>query len=91
MTKATVPLLGSGQIGGQTPFLQPPFRWNLAFASELKALMALPLFKREIQPTAVEEFFALDTCPSPIQSIEKPSRLNLRQRCFGSEEVPSRP
>lgn len=38
---------------------------HLIFASELKALYVHPLLKKEIEPTAVEEYFAFGYVPDP--------------------------
>ncbi len=38
---------------------------TVAFASELKALLTLPNFVKQIEPTAVEDYFALGYVPEP--------------------------
>jgi len=47
----------------------------LLFGSELKALLAHPGFRREIEPRAVEEYFALGYVPDPRTIFKGASKL----------------
>ncbi|MDA0174120.1 asparagine synthase (glutamine-hydrolyzing) [Solirubrobacter taibaiensis] len=50
---------------GIKPLVYARLGRRLAFASELKALLALPEFPREIDPDAVERYLALNAVPAP--------------------------
>jgi asparagine synthase (glutamine-hydrolysing) len=55
-------------------FTIPDINRTLAFASELEPLLLLPQTSRDIDPTAIDEFFALSYIPHPhtiYQSIKK--------------------
>src|SRR3954468_4099950 len=48
---------------------------ELAFASELKALMRLPGFRREVDPRAVESFLAFNSIPGPLSIFRDVDKL----------------
>ena len=51
---------------GIKPLIYAALGRRLAFASELKALLALPGFPRDIDPDAVEGYLALNAVPAPL-------------------------
>jgi asparagine synthase (glutamine-hydrolysing) len=48
---------------------------DLAFASELKALVQLPGFRREVDPRALESFLAFNSIPGPLSIFEDTEKL----------------
>src|SRR3954470_22442566 len=48
---------------------------RLAFASELKALMRLPGFRREVDPRALESFLAFNSIPGPLSIFRDVDKL----------------
>jgi asparagine synthase (glutamine-hydrolysing) len=48
---------------------------GLAFASELKALMRLPDFSRELDPHALESFMAFNSVPGPLTIFREARKL----------------
>src|SRR4051794_169055 len=48
---------------------------QLAFASELKALMRLPGFRREVDPRALESFLAFNSIPGPLSIFRDVDKL----------------
>ena len=52
----------------------------MAFASELKALLALPGFPREIDPEAVEAYLALNAVPAPATIFRAARKLEPGHR-----------
>jgi asparagine synthase (glutamine-hydrolysing) len=48
---------------------------DLAFASELKALMRLPGFRREVDPRALESFLAFNSIPGPLSIFRDVDKL----------------
>lgn len=50
---------------GIKPLVHAQLGRRLVFASELKALLALPSFPREVDPVAVEQYLALNAVPAP--------------------------
>ena len=53
---------------------------GLAFASELKALLALPGFPRDIDPDAVEAYLALNAVPAPATIFRAARKLEPGHR-----------
>ena len=51
---------------------------RLAFASELKALLALPDFPRDVDPEAVEAYLALNAVPAPATIFRAARKLRAR-------------
>ncbi len=62
---------------------------TLAFASELKALLALPGVSREVDPSALDAFLALQYVPggTPLRNVEKLPPGHLLVAEGGSVEV----
>ena len=56
---------------GIKPLVYARLGRRLAFASELKALLALPGFPREIDPEAVEGYLALNAVPAPGDDLPR--------------------
>jgi asparagine synthase (glutamine-hydrolysing) len=48
---------------------------QIAFASELKALMRLPGFRREVDPRALESFLAFNSIPGPLSIFRDVEKL----------------
>jgi asparagine synthase (glutamine-hydrolysing) len=66
----------------------------LLFASELKALLAHPGLRREIDPTAVEDYFALGYVPDPKTIYRNVRKLEAAHTLFwkrGEAEPEPRP
>ena len=53
---------------------------RLVFASELKALLALPGFPRDIDPEAVEDYLALNAVPAPATIFRAARKLEPGHR-----------
>jgi asparagine synthase (glutamine-hydrolysing) len=49
---------------------------EVAFASELKALMRMPGFERELDPHALESFLAFNSIPAPLTVFRGTSKLS---------------
>ena len=56
---------------GIKPLIYARLGRRLAFASELKALLALPDFPRDIDPDAVERYLALNAVPAPAHDLPR--------------------
>lgn len=66
--------LARDRLGVKPLFLAPLSDGSLAFASELKALVAHPLLRREIDPLAVEDYLAWGYVPdtrSILKGVQK--------------------
>lgn len=50
---------------GQKPLYYSHFNSNFAFASELKTLLIIPSIKKEIDPIALQKYFAFGFIPAP--------------------------
>jgi asparagine synthase (glutamine-hydrolysing) len=48
---------------------------ELAFGSELKALLALPGFSREVDPSALEAYLAFNSIPAPLTIFSEARKL----------------
>ena len=72
------PRAGARPVRHQAARLRAARSGRLAFASELKALLALPGFPRDIDPEAVEEYLALNAVPAPRDDL--PRRAQARAR-----------
>jgi asparagine synthase (glutamine-hydrolysing) len=59
--------------------IKPLYWWrrdsHLAFASELKALMAMPGFERAVDPRALESFLAFNSIPGPLTIFRDTQKL----------------
>ncbi len=67
-------LLARDRLGVKPLFMAPLSDGSLAFASELKGLLAHPLLRREVDPLAVEDYLAWGYIPdhrSFLKGVEK--------------------
>jgi len=67
--------LARDRLGVKPLFLAPLSDGSLAFASELKALIAHPLLRREIDPLAVEDYLAWGYVPDTRSILKGVSKL----------------
>ena len=65
---------------GIKPLVYAHTQRRLVFASELKALLALPDFPRDIDPQAVEDYLALNAVPAPRTIFRAARKLEPGQR-----------
>ena len=63
---------------GIKPLVYARLGRRLAFASELKALLALPGFPRDIDPDAVEGYLALNAVPAPRDDLPRGAQAAAR-------------
>lgn len=50
---------------GVKPFFYAPYQGGLAFASEMKAILALPNFEKKVNEAALGQVFSFNYCPPP--------------------------
>ncbi|MCW5260792.1 asparagine synthase (glutamine-hydrolyzing) [Verminephrobacter eiseniae] len=55
---------------GIKPCFYAPYRGGLAFASEIKAILALPKFERKVNESALGDVFSFNYCPPPQTCFE---------------------
>ena len=67
-------MLGRDRLG-QKPLFYYVNSERVVFASELKAILADPMVPRELEPTAVADFFALAYVPAPKTIFKNISKL----------------
>ena len=65
---------------GIKPLVYAQLGRRLAFASELKALLALPDFPRDVDPAAVEGYLALNAVPAPATIFRAARKLEPGHR-----------
>ena len=65
---------------GIKPIVYAELGRRLAFASELKALLALPAFPRDIDPAAVESYLALNAVAAPATIFRAARKLEPGHR-----------
>ncbi len=90
-TQARTLLLARDRLGVKPLFMAPLSDGSLAFASELKGLLAHPLLRREVDPLAVEDFLAWGYVPahrSILKGIEKLPAGHFRLLRHGREPGP---
>jgi asparagine synthase (glutamine-hydrolysing) len=84
--------LARDRLGVKPLFLAPLSDGSLAFASELKALIAHPLLRREVDPLAIEDYLTWGYVPdtrSILKGVSKlPAGHSLLLRCGKPMPVP---
>lgn len=60
---------------GVKPLYFTEHRGQLAFASELKALLELPDFARRVEPTAISHYLTFMATPAPMTPFERIAKL----------------
>ncbi|MGY8903039.1 MAG: asparagine synthase (glutamine-hydrolyzing) [Burkholderiales bacterium] len=55
---------------GIKPFFYAPYQGGLAFASEMKAILALPNFEKKVNEAALGHVFSFNYCPPPETCFE---------------------
>ena len=75
---------------GKKPLFYYADKERIVFGSEIKALLCDPMIPREIDPTAVADFFALAYVPAPKTIFKRMHKLPAGHRalCRGSAPVP---
>ena len=86
-------LLARDRFGVKPLFTAQLSDGSLAFASELKGLLAHPLLRREVDPLAIEDYLAWGYVPdhrSILKGVEKLPAGHYRLLRHGQEPAPSR-
>ncbi|MFM9879536.1 MAG: asparagine synthase (glutamine-hydrolyzing) [Burkholderiaceae bacterium] len=55
---------------GVKPFFVAPYQGGMAFASEMKAILALPKFEKKVNEAALGHVFSFNYCPPPQTCFE---------------------
>ncbi len=79
--------LGRDRLG-QKPLFYYVDKERIVFGSELKALLADPMIPREIEPTAVADFFALAYVPAPKTIFKRIFKLPAGHRAHCKSLAP---
>ncbi len=85
--------LARDRFGVKPLFMAPLSDGSIAFASELKGLLAHPLFRRKLDPLAVEDYMTWGYVPdhrSILQGVEKLPAGHFRLLRHGEAPAPSR-
>ncbi len=81
-------MLGRDRLG-QKPLYYYQDSERIVFASELKAILRDPMVPREIEPTAVADFFALAYVPSPKTIFRRIHKLPAGHRGLCKRSSPT--
>ena len=80
--------LARDRLGVKPLFMAPLSDGSLAFGSELKALLAHPLLRREIDPLAVEDYFTWGYVPDTKSILKGVSKLPAGHSMLLRHDVP---